>query len=154
MERAPKRRQETPSPLTSAPPYGTREGRKVLGAKQFSQEPEARFGDLFPLPLPADQGYGGSLADLSSRRSRQRVHRRRLLLSQERSTVGALNVLAGFEDRSCWPTSVLNKAQMEALHMVHQAHAERAPPVMQESGQAALRQLLKSKASAWAIGQL
>ena len=118
-----------------------------LGAKQFSYEPWGRFGDLFPLPLPGDHGYGGATRDLHSRRAQQRVLRRRKILQREEESIRALNQLAGFEKESEWPLFPKNMAQVESLKRVHLAHVGRAPPVLQEGCQAALQQLLKKKAS-------
>ena len=44
-----------------------------FSTKQFSKQPSAKFGDLFPLPFPSDEGYAGGLGSLGSRRARQRV---------------------------------------------------------------------------------
>ena len=49
------------------------------------------------LPLPVDHGHRGSIGELSSRRARQRVNRRRVLLQREEETVRGINFLAGFE---------------------------------------------------------
>ena len=91
-------------------------------------------------------GLRGELAALASRRSKQRVGRRRLLLDREMETVRCLNCLAGFEDEKLWPMQTLNFAQKSVLGHVRRAHSERAPPTSSESCQAALRQLLKKKA--------
>ena len=106
----------------------------------------SRFGDLFPLPLPLDEGYVGELDDLGSRRARQRVHRRRTLVERERGTSWALNSLAGFADSSAWPSAPLNSAQLKALQHVRCARRARPPPLDNDSAQAALRQLLCKKA--------
>ena len=117
-----------------------------LGANQFSNEPRGQHGDLFPMPLPVDHGFPGEVGGISSRRARQRVQKRRLLLLREAETVRALNNLAGFKDEGRWPAFAVNHVQEAVLRRVHKAHLHRPPPVEQQSGQAALRQLLKSKA--------
>ena len=138
----------TPSPYGREWRHGTANAPdSFLGANQFSYEPWARFGDLFPLPLPEDHGYGGDVRDLHSRRAQQRVQRRRRTLFREEESIRALNHLAGFEDESEWPPFPKNMAQVETLKRVHSAHAGRAPPVLKEGCQAALQQLLKKKAS-------
>ena len=104
-----------------------------------------RFGDLLPLPLPLDHGHDGDICQLGSRRARQRVARRRLLLQREKETVRGINFLAGFEKEAERPMEPQNFAQKSALARVHQAHAQRAPPVVNESGKAALVQLLANK---------
>ena len=143
----PSRRPATPSTLGWGVHGAGHPEQVLLGATQFSNEPEAHFGDLFPLPLPTDFGYPGRIEDLGSRRSQQRVaKRRRRLLGKERSTVEALNCMAGFNDRGSWPCFPKNAAQWSALEHVHASHQSRAPAPFQESGQAALRQLLKKKA--------
>lgn len=142
----PSRRPATPSTLGWGVHGAGHPEQVLLGATQFSNEPEAHFGDLFPLPLPTDFGYPGRIEDLGSRRSQQRVAKRRSLLGKERSTVEALNCMAGFNDRGSWPCFPKNAAQWSALEHVHASHQSRAPAPFQESGQAALRQLLKKKA--------
>ena len=79
------------------------------GANAVFHEPWSRFGDLFPLPVPADCGFPGPSFLLSSRRAQQRVVRRRRLLELEAGTVGALNHLAGFSDPSQWPVFPKNR---------------------------------------------
>ena len=69
--------------------------------------------------------------------------RRRKLLSRESDTVRALNVLAGFEDSGQWPLVARNLAQASVLRRVHDAHQTGPPWPDHQSGQAALRQLLK-----------
>ena len=117
-----------------------------LGADDFSHEPLQRWGDVFPIPLPVDGGFGGSEASLSSRRSRQRVHKRRTLVDRARGTAWALNMLAGYEDSSSWPRAPLNRAQAAVNSRILAAHRARPPPGVQQSPQAALRQLLSRKA--------
>lgn len=135
----PSRRPATPSTLGWGVHGAGHPEQVLLGATQFSNEPEAHFGDLFPLPLPTDFGYPGRIEDLGSRRSQQRVaKRRRRLLGKERSTVEALNCMAGFNDRGSWPCFPKNAAQWSALEHVHASHQSRAPAPFQESGQAAL----------------
>ena len=147
MERGPRGPKRAPKNRGSSPPHGAEmEGEPFLGANQFSREPVRRFGDLLPLPLPLDDGFQGPLFELNSRRSRQRVQRRRLLHQREVETVMALNSLGGFESGCPLPTSPKNLAQRSVLKRVHEAHMSRAPPVLSESPQAALRQLLKGKA--------
>ena len=116
------------------------------GASTVFQEPWNRFGDLFPLPVPADCGFPGPSFLLSSRRAQQRVVRRRRLLEKETGTVSALNHLAGFSDPSQWPVFPRNRCQRETLLRIKRAHSTRAPPAEQQSPQAALRQLLKQGA--------
>lgn len=138
----------TPSPYGGEWRHGTANTpHSFLGANQFSYELWGRFGDLFPLPLPEDHGYGGDVRDLHSRRAQRRVQRRRRTLFREEESIRALNHLAGFEDESEWPPFPKNMAQVETLKRVHSAHAGRAPPVLKEGCQAALQQLLKKKAS-------
>ena len=124
-----------------------------FSTNEFSKGPLSRFGDVFPLPVPVDDGFAGCESDLASRRSRQRVHRRRTLMDRERGTVWALNHLAGFSDASLWPLSPLNAAQRHINSRIRRAHKERAPPVLQESPQAALRQLLQKKAGSYSSDQ-
>lgn len=123
-------------------------GRNVFSAKQFSKGqsgPWMRFGDLLPLPLPVDRGFGGAVGDLRSRRSQQRVVARRTILRREVETVRCINQLAGFEDEAQWPIFAQNFSQVSALSHIHRAHVERAPPVDRESDKAALVQLLKGR---------
>ena len=101
---------------------------------------------FFLFRFPGDEGFRFELSALASRRSKQRVGRRRLLLDREMETVRCLNRLAGFEDEKLWPMQTLNFAQKSVLGHVRRAHSERAPPTSSESCQAALRQLLKKKA--------
>ena len=117
-----------------------------FSTKQFSKQPSYRFGDLFPLPVSTDEGYAGDLNLLGSRRSRQRVHKRRTLVDRECGSIWALNSLAGFSDTSSWPSRPLNSAQRRALQHIRRAHRERPAPPACESPQAALRQLLCKKA--------
>ena len=114
--------------------------------EEIFHEPVGRHGDLFPLPLPADTGFAGVASDLDSRRSRQRVCKRRMLVDRPRGTVWALNHLAGFDDESLWPHLVQNRAQKAVHDRVWRAHTLRAPPPTRISPQAALRQLLAKKA--------
>ena len=110
--------------------------------------PHERFGDVFPLPLPRDCGYAGDVQLLRSRRSRQRVVKRRTLGEREVGTVWALNMLAGFDHQAGWPQCCLNRAQESALSRIRRAHLLRPPPPVESlSPQAALRQLLKRKAA-------
>ncbi|CAK9053892.1 Regulator of nonsense transcripts 1-like, partial [Durusdinium trenchii] len=94
-----------------------------------------------------DDGYVGDVSALHSRRSRQRVQKRRLLVSREIETVKCLNHLAGFADESSWPSSPTNFSQKSALQVVSEAHFKRPPPPERETPQAALRQLLSKKVS-------
>jgi hypothetical protein len=66
------------------------------------------------MPLPVDHGFPGEVGGISSRRARQRVQKRRLLLLREAETVRALNNLAGFKDEGRWPAFAVNHVQ-EAL---------------------------------------
>ena len=53
------------------------------------REPDARHGDLFPLPAPCDiGGYAGNLGSLGSWRARQQVQKRRLLEDRQRGAEG------------------------------------------------------------------
>ena len=125
-----------------------------LGADRFSQGPHERFGDLFPLPPPDLCGCAGDVRLLRSRRSKQRVGRRRTLADREFGTIWALNTLAGFPDEAGWPRHCLNHAQESANSRVRRAHGQRAPPPDSASPQAALRQLLQKKAgSAYGVDQ-
>ena len=124
-----------------------------FSASQFSNGPIGRFGDLFPLPLPADGVYLGELHSLRSRRSRQRVGRRRALLQRKVETVRALNYLTGFKDESSWPPGCLNQAQLSAISRIRRARKERAPAPESMSPQAALRQLLQKAGSSYGEGQ-
>ena len=117
-----------------------------FSAKQFSSEPRRCFGDVFPLPVPAETGYSGPVGELRSRRSRQRVSRRRHSFWDEVDTVSALNILAGFVNRAAWPGSPINQAQFSVLSRVRTAHQSRPGPPESESSQAALRQLLAKRA--------
>ena len=100
---------------------GKHKDKDKIGAESFLStgevfhEPLARHGDPFPLPLPSDQCFAGRVGDLSSRRSRQRVCKRRMLVNRSRGTVWALNHLAGFDDESLWPSFVQNRAQAAVL---------------------------------------
>ena len=119
-----------------------------FSTNQFSNASAApwhRFGDLLPLPLPSDCGYSGLARELSSRRARQRVVKRRVLCRREADTIRSLNRLAGFENEAHWPLSSQNFAQKSAMARVHLAHQQRAPPVIHESDKAALLQLLANK---------
>ena len=99
---------------------------ELFSANQFSDEPVSRFGDLFPLPLPADDdGFVGDLGGLASRSSRQRVGR--ALHRRETDSVRALNFLSGYKDESQWPSGCLNQAQQSAIERIRRAHKERAP---------------------------
>lgn len=120
-----------------------------LGTSKFSQYPRQRFGDLLPLPMPSDEFFSGPCSSLRSRRSKQRVTRRKVLLARSAETVSGINRLAGFDDCSTWPTRALNSAQRSAISHVLEAHRRRAPPVVQETPQAALEQLLRKKASGY-----
>ena len=130
---------------------GGREGAATASSRdfsvrQFSQEPRRCFGDVFPLPIPAEKGYSGPVGLLRSRRSRQRVSRRRQSFLDEVDTISALNVLAGFDDRASWPGNPINQAQFSVLSRVRAAHQTRPGPPESESSQAALRQLLAKRA--------
>lgn len=118
---------------------------EVFGTNDFSTGPRARHGDLLPLPLPMDDGFTGRLCDLHSRRAQQRVSLRRRQLEGVRDTVRALNTMAGFTNENRWPISVRNQAQAESLRRIRQSHEQRPPPILKETGQEALRQLLKHK---------
>lgn len=138
------------SPEKKRPPPIEGAGRRCelpFSTTMFSNAPLQRFGDLFPLPLPRDDGYVGDVSALHSRRSRQRVQKRRLLVSREIETVKCLNHLAGFADESSWPSSPTNFSQKSALQVVSEAHFKRPPPPERETPQAALRQLLSKKVS-------
>ena len=67
-------------------------------------------------------------------------------MDRARGTAWALNVLAGYEDSSSWPQAPLNRAQAAVNSRILAAHRARPPPVVQQSPQAALRQLLSRKA--------
>ena len=123
------------------------------GTNKFSHPPHHRFGDLFPLPRSVDEGYAGELNLLGSRRSRQRVHRRRTLVDRERGSIWALNSLAGFSDPCSWPSEPLNSAQRRALQHTRRAHRERPPPSACESPQAALRLLCKKAGTSYSGDQ-
>lgn len=118
---------------------------EVFGAKKFSDGPVARHGDVLPLPMPIDYGFAGEVYELNSRRSQKRVAKRRRDMQDAKDTVWALNHLAGFEDESKWPISIRNQAQAECMRRVKQCHAQRPPPIQRETGQEALRQLLRHK---------
>ena len=125
----------------------------IFGARRVFREPLHSHGDVFPLPWPVDEGFPHNLSSLCSRRSRQRVQRRRVLHIRERGTVWALNHLAGFDDESLWPSTPMNRAQATVLGRVKRAHLQRPPPPEKTSPQAALRQLLQRKAgSAYSEG--
>ena len=83
----------------------------VLGVQQFSNAAKARFGDLLPLPLPVDESFQGEVSHLRSRRAKQRVSKRRVLMDRVRDSVSAINHLAGFVDSTKWPSEPLNLAQ-------------------------------------------
>ncbi|CAE7763388.1 NHX3 [Symbiodinium sp. CCMP2456] len=125
---------------------GGKQAGRYFSTEEFSM-PQDRFGDVFPLPLPRDCGYAGDVQWLRSRRSRQRVVKRRTLGEREVGTVWALNTLAGFDHQAGWPRCSLNRAQESALSRIRRAHLLRPPPVESLSPQAALRQLLKRKAA-------
>lgn len=139
----PKIPKDDDAPAGSGAPDGVRD---FEGANTIFHEPWNRFGDLFPLPVPADYGFPGPPFLLSSRRVQQRVARRRRLLELEAGTVGALNHLAGFSDSSQWPVFPKNRCQRETLLRIRRAHSVRPPPTEHQSPQAALRQLLKQGA--------
>ena len=130
------------------------EAESFSSTDQVFHETLARHGDVFPLPLPDDQWFAGRVRDLDSRRSRQRVHKRRMLVDRSRGTVWALNHLAGFDDESLWPMHVQNRAQAAVHDRVRRAHTLRAPPTEKISPQAALRQLLAKKAGSPYAGVL
>lgn len=48
---------------------------RPFSAAMFCNAPLPRFGDLFPLPLPRDDGFLGDVSALHSRRSKQRAQR-------------------------------------------------------------------------------
>ena len=77
----PSRRPATPSTFGWGVHGAGHPEQVLLGATQFSNQPQAHFGDLFPLPLPTDFGYPGRIEDLGLRRSQQRVAKRRSLAS-------------------------------------------------------------------------
>ena len=119
---------------------------RAFSAASFSKEPRRCFGEVFPLPVPAEKGFPGPVGELRSRRSRQRVARRRQNLLDEVDTISALNILAGFDNRALWPESPSNQAQFSVLSKVRVAHQTRPGPPESESAQAALRQLLAKRA--------
>ena len=100
----------------------------VLGARKVFREPIHFHGDVFPLPCPVDDGFPHDVSSLCSRRSRQRVQRRRCLHQREYGTIWALNHLAGFDDESLWPSSSVNQAQAAVLARVKKAYLQRPPP--------------------------
>ncbi|CAE7560259.1 UPF1 [Symbiodinium sp. CCMP2592] len=118
----------------------------LLGARKVFREPVHFHGDVFPLPCPVDDGFPHNVSSLCSRRSRQRVQRRRCLHQREYGTIWALNHLAGFDDESLWPATLTNRAQAAVLARVKKMHLQRPPPPEKLSPQAALRQLLQRKA--------
>ena len=61
----------------------------LVGARKVFREPVYGHGDVFPLPYPVDDGFPHAITSLCSRRSRQRVHRRRCLHQQEHGTIWA-----------------------------------------------------------------
>lgn len=136
----------SPDNIAPCPPQGARgvegDSSSAMKFSNLSTSPWQRFGDLLPLPLPSDYKCGGKVSELSSRRSRQRVVRRRILCRREAETIRSLNRLAGFEDEACWPLLPQNFAQKSVLARVHLAHQQREPPVPHESDKAALLQLL------------
>ena len=103
-------------------------------------EPQHRFGDLFPLPLPQQifVSHGGC------RQSTQRQIRRRSVVESARGTVTALNHLAGFRDSARWPRAVLNSAQSEALSSVLRVHGQLRWAQRPRSCRTALSELLKT----------
>ena len=115
------------------------------GTRDFPNGPKARHGDLLPLPLPEDNGFSGQLGEIHSRRSQQRVSRRRKLFEDVEDSIWALNKLAGFQDSRQWPVFPRNQAQKAAVRRIAQCHSQRPPPIMHESDREALQQLLKSK---------
>lgn len=66
---------------------------------------------------------------------------RRRRLEGVRDTVRALNTMAGFTNENHWPIS----AQAESLRRIRQSHEQRPPPILKETGQEGLWQLLKHK---------
>lgn len=136
----------TPSPFMGGEDDGVHPcPDSFFDARDFPTGPRVRHGDLLPLPMPKDDFFRGAVAELRSRRSRQRVAIRRSVQAGMEDTVRALNQLAGFDDERSWPSRILNQAQSAAMTRIRRSHVQRPPPVLQESDHEALMQLLKSK---------
>ena len=102
--------------------------------------PQARFGDLYPLPVgevevPRLNHLGRS--------SRRRVTVAHALDVRCDDTFKALNELAGFHDEANWPRVALNQAQSSVVSRVRHMHASTERPG-KVSDEASLRQVLKT----------
>ena len=118
----------------------------ILAPSSFPASRGDALGTYFLYLFLSETGYSGPVGELRSRRSRQRVSRRRHSFWDEVDTVSALNILAGFVNRAAWPGSPINQAQFSVLSRVRTAHQSRPGPPESESSQAALRQLLAKRA--------
>ena len=114
---------------------------RASGATALDAPPCAVQRDLLPLPLlPAE----GSVAiPTRSRRIRQKASRCRRVVDAANEVIWSINVLHGSSECGIWPS----EAQVASLAAIHQAGQADTPPQDLPAPEAALRQLLGSKAS-------
>ena len=103
-------------------------------------EPQGRFGDLLPLPLPCLEE---AIIEGSSCGKQLPHGRRRAILEGARGTITAINVLGGHCDEARWPRTTKNLSQDSALRRIVKLHAEEREPPEKRSDVASLKKLLK-----------
>ncbi len=104
-------------------------------------QPAKHFGDLLPMSLPEP------LKPPLVPRTRASARRHPLCVRLRNAAVEttcAINELAGFTDRSTWPSAPLNDAQVSAQKLIHDLHCQRSwPGGSVVRSRAALKKLLR-----------
>ena len=88
-------------------------------------QPAKHFGDLLPMPLPESPKPPMVPRTRASTRRHPRCVRLRNAAAE---STCAVNELAGFTDRSAWPSAPLNEAQVSAQQLIHDLRCQRSWP--------------------------
>ena len=88
-------------------------------------QPAKHFGDLLPMPLPESPKPPMVPRTRASTRRHPRCVRLRNAAAE---STCAVNELAGFTDRSAWPSAPLNEAQVSAQKLIRDLHCQRSWP--------------------------
>ena len=102
-------------------------------------EPQGRFGDFLPLPLPCLEEV---ILEGSSCGTQLPHGRRCAILEGARGTVAAINVLGGHCDEARWPRTSKNLHQVSALRRIMKLHADERESPEKRSDVASNKKLL------------